>query len=115
MFYITTSLLQYAVNKPRNRVTVFLFNMCECCLTCFERFLQYLTRNAYIESAMFGYSFCEAGRTAFHILSNNALRVFAINSVGDFVLFLGKIFVVMATVLVGMELIQVSKNKYCLD
>lgn len=55
---------------------------------------------------MFGTPFCEAGRKAFIILSNNAMRVFAINSVGDFVLFLGKAFVVLFTVLIGMELIQ---------
>lgn len=84
-----------------------LFMCCQCCLGCFERILQYLTRNAYIETAIFGLSFCAAGRKAFSILSSNALRVFAINSVGDFVLLLGKAFVVAITVLIGIELIQV--------
>lgn len=49
-----------------------------------------------------------AGQKAFSLLSSNALRVFAINSVGDFVLWLGKAFVVAITVFVGLELIQVS-------
>lgn len=69
-----------------------------------------MTRNAYIETAMFGLPFCAAGRKAFEILSSNSLRVFAINSVGDFVLLLGKVFVVAITVLIGMELIQVNGN-----
>lgn len=59
-------------------------------------------------AALFGYSFCTAGSKAFKILSSNALRVFAINSVGDFVLLLGKAFVVAITVLIGIGVIQVS-------
>lgn len=46
------------------------------------------------------------------MLSTNSLQVLAINSVGDFVLFLGKVFVVLATVLIGIELIQVSKMTF---
>lgn len=57
---------------------------------------------------MDGSSFCVAGKRAFRILSTNSLRVFAINSIGDFVLLLGKVFVVLATVLIGIELIQVN-------
>jgi solute carrier family 44 (choline transporter-like protein), member 1 len=73
---------------------------------CFESFLQYLSKNAYIIVSMDGSSFCIAGKRAFRLLSSNALRVLAINSVGDFVLFLGKVFVVIATVLIAMEMIQ---------
>uniref|UniRef100_A0A182NLI3 Choline transporter-like protein n=1 Tax=Anopheles dirus TaxID=7168 RepID=A0A182NLI3_9DIPT len=99
-------LLMHSVRNPQNRVTSFLFDCCQCCLQCFERFLQYLTRNAYILTAMHGDPFCRAGKNAFRLLTNNALRVFAINSVGDFVLVLAKVFVVVATGLIGMELIQ---------
>lgn len=55
---------------------------------------------------MFGYNFCKSGQIAFQLLSMNALRVMAINSVGDFVLFLGKVFVIIATILVGLETLQ---------
>jgi hypothetical protein len=61
--------------------------------------------------SMDGSSFCVAGKRAFRILSTNSLRVIAINSIGDFVLFLGKVFVVVATVLIGIELIQVRRKK----
>lgn len=98
--------LEMAVADPQNRVTQALAAGCECCMGCFERTLQFLTRNAYIETAITGRPFCEAGRRATGTLAGNALRVFAINSVGDFVLLLGKAFVVALTVLVGMELIQ---------
>ncbi|XP_037042642.1 choline transporter-like protein 1 [Bradysia coprophila] len=98
--------VEYLTADAQNRVTQTLYCCCQCCLSVFENFLQYLTRNAYVETALFGYSFCTAGNKAFKILSSNALRVFAINSVGDFVLLLGKAFVVAITVLIGIGVIQ---------
>ncbi|XP_076319239.1 choline transporter-like protein 1 [Tachypleus tridentatus] len=79
---------------------------CSCCLWCFEKFLVFLNRNAFIEVAIYGYSFCKAAQKAFHLLSNNILRVAAINSVGDFVLFLGKAGVTVATAFIGLELVK---------
>lgn len=58
--------------------------------------------------AIYGCSFCTGGKKAFRALSDNILRVAAINSVGDFVLFLGKVLVVALTVVCGVYLIQVS-------
>ncbi|KAJ6645857.1 Choline transporter-like protein 1 [Pseudolycoriella hygida] len=109
MIQLLRALLKWVeviTRDPQNRVTQSLYCCCQCCLSMFENILQFLTRNAYVETALFGYSFCTAGRKAFKILSSNALRVFAINSVGDFVLLLGKAFVVAITVLIGICVIQ---------
>lgn len=57
--------------------------------------------------AIYGESFCWSAERALKILSSNALRVIAINSVGDFVLFLGKASVVTSVVFIGIELIKV--------
>ncbi|KAI0214390.1 Choline transporter-like protein 1 [Lamellibrachia satsuma] len=70
---------------------------CICCLWCLEKFLKYLNLNAYTIIAIEGKSFCPAAKKAFEIIASNALRVAAINSVGDFVLFLGKIGVMAIT------------------
>lgn len=51
-----------------------------------------------------------AGKMAFTRLSANALRVFVINSIGDFVLFLGKACVVALTVVAGMEMLKSKEN-----
>ncbi|KAK5642484.1 hypothetical protein RI129_008651 [Pyrocoelia pectoralis] len=83
-----------------------IIKCCQCCLYCLENILKYITRNAYIEITIHGYNFCRAGRQAFQVLATNALRVATINSVGDFILFLGKVLVVAAIVLIGIELIQ---------
>lgn len=50
-----------------------------------------LFQNAYTATAINSTNFCTSARDAFLILVENALRVAAINTVGDFVLFLGKV------------------------
>ncbi|KAJ9589125.1 hypothetical protein L9F63_017584, partial [Diploptera punctata] len=102
--------VQYQVKDHENAVSRCLFRTCQCCLYCFEKILKYLTRNAYIETAIFGYNFCKGGQQAFKHLSSNALRVAAINSVGDFVLFLGKALVVIATVLIGIKMYETKQG-----
>lgn len=84
----------------------FMLKCCQCCLWCFEKFLVYLNRNAFIEIAIYGYSFCKGAQEALHILTNNILRVAAISSVGDFVLFLGKVGVAVATGFVGYQFVK---------
>lgn len=107
-YIISWFILQSTFKESQNPVGSFLFKACQVCLACIESFVQYLGKNAYIIITMDGSSFCTAGKRAFHILSTNSLRVLAINSVGDFVLLLGKVFVVVATVLIGIEMIQVT-------
>ncbi len=60
-----------------------------------------------LSAAIYGYSFCKAARQAFKLLASNALRVFAINSIGDFVLFLAKAAIIVATVFIGIEFMKV--------
>lgn len=60
--------------------------------------------------AIYGDPFFVAGKKAFHQLMSNSLRVFTINSLGDFVLFMGKAFVVVITVFSGIELLRPKEN-----
>lgn len=83
---------------------------CTCCLWLIEKFVKYLNHNAYTVVAIEGESFCQAAQIAFNAIVTNALRVAAINSVGDFILFLGKIGVVALTAFVGAMLTKVSFN-----
>ncbi|XP_064090066.1 choline transporter-like protein 1 isoform X2 [Macrobrachium nipponense] len=89
-----------------NPVCGFLLKCCQCCLWCFEKFLKYLSRNAYIEIAIYGYSFCKAAQKAFNVIVSNAFRIMAINYIGSFVLFLAKVAVVVPTVFIGIEIMK---------
>jgi len=94
------------LKESKNEVAKSLYSVFQCLFSCIQQFLQYLTRNAYIEIAIYGDNFCRSGQQAFKMITSNVLRVAAINSVGDFVLFLGKVLVVMSTVLLGFKMLE---------
>ena len=70
----------------------------------------FISRNGYIEVSIHGCNFCVGCYKAFKVLANNILRVAAINTVGDFVLFLGKLAVVAATVFIGIEIVDLRSQ-----
>lgn len=47
-------------------------SMLNCLFCTFHRFLQFVTRNAYIMMAITGQSFCESAHTSFHIIKKHA-------------------------------------------
>lgn len=94
--------LQKKLKNAENKCAEYCMKCCICCLWCLEKCLKYLNQNAYTIVAIEGTNFCRSAAKSFTVLVNNALRVAAINSVGDFVLFLGKIGVMAATAAVGL-------------
>lgn len=73
-----------------------------------EEFLKYLVRNAYIIVAMDGTPLIASGKKAFGLIFKNLVDVIALNQVGDFVLFLARVFIVAITGFLSYELISVS-------
>ncbi|TRY77723.1 hypothetical protein DNTS_029102 [Danionella cerebrum] len=94
--------IQSQLQGKENACARCLLKACICCLWCLEKCLSYLNMNAYTATAINSTSFCTSARDAFFLLAENALRVAAINSVGDFVLFLGKILIVSCTAFAGI-------------
>ncbi|XP_073951184.1 choline transporter-like protein 1 [Choristoneura fumiferana] len=77
-----------------------------CCFYCLEKFIRYLNHNAYTIITIERCHFCKAAAKAFSTIMNNALQVATINSVGDFILFLGKCIVTAVTGIVGLLLLK---------
>lgn len=67
----------------------------------------------YLFSAIYGYNFCRSAQKAFFLIVSNALRVAAINSIGDLVLFLGKMCSVAIVMVVGREFFKVNHLTRC--
>ncbi|XP_053497064.1 choline transporter-like protein 1 isoform X2 [Ictalurus furcatus] len=87
-----------------------MLKACICCLWCLEKCLNYLNQNAYAATAINSTSFCTSARDAFVILVENALRVAAINTVGDFVLFLGKVLIMTCTAFAGVLALNYQRD-----
>ncbi|XP_007885310.2 choline transporter-like protein 3 [Callorhinchus milii] len=87
-----------------------LVNCCMCCLWCLEKCLRYLNQNAYTATAINGTDFCTSARDAFAMIVNNALNVAAVNCFGDFLLLLGKVFVMCFTVFGGLVVFNYHRD-----
>ncbi|XP_078070212.1 choline transporter-like protein 1 isoform X2 [Mustelus asterias] len=106
-------ILMYVHNQLKgkeNAVAKCMLKACICCLWCLEKCLTYLNRNAYVATAINSTSFCTSARDALLILVENALKVAAINTVGDFVLFLGKVLIVLITGFIGILLLNHQRD-----
>ena len=74
-----------------------MLSFCKCCFWCLEKFIRFINRNAYIMCAVKSSNFCKSARDAFNLLMRNLMRVVVLDSVVDFLLFLGKIVIVLLT------------------
>lgn len=86
--------LDHQLKGSDNKFARFLLCCLKCCFWCLEKFIKFLNRNAYIMIAIYGTNFCTSARNAFSLLMRNIIRVAVLDKVTDFLLFLGKLFVV---------------------
>jgi len=70
-----------------------LLTCCQCLLWCYEKFIKFMNKNAYIQTAIFGTAFCASAKAAFGLIMRNASRVGSISYVSTIVLFVGKLFI----------------------
>jgi len=69
----------------------------QCCFWCLEKCMKFINKNAYIQTAIFGSSFCTSAKNAFFLILRNAARIGAISYVSGGVVFVGKIFITALT------------------
>ena len=94
------TLLEYIERKylaATNGFIKYLLWFCKCCLWCLEKFMRFINRNAYIMCAIKSTNFCKSARDAFNLLMRNLVRVVVLDNVVDFLLFLGKLAIVLIT------------------
>ena len=58
----------------------FLLCCFNCCLWCLEKFIKFLTKNAYIMIAVDGTSFCKSAQTSWNLIMSNVLRMTSVSS-----------------------------------
>ncbi|XP_030135057.4 choline transporter-like protein 3 isoform X2 [Taeniopygia guttata] len=88
------------LNKKKN--AKHLFNCCFCWVCFQESCLRYFNQHAYTTTAINGTNFCTSAKDTVSILARNSAKLASISCFGDFLLFLGKVFVVCFTVFGGL-------------
>ena len=77
----------------------------ECYVNCFERFIKFLDKNAYIQIALMGDNFCVAAKNAFFLILENAIRFAMLGAIGDIFKIIGKMFITAVSAYLGFLLI----------
>ncbi|KAJ3006370.1 hypothetical protein HKX48_000155 [Thoreauomyces humboldtii] len=98
-------MVQKRVQGVNNKFAKAILCCCQCCFKCIESLLKMLTKNAYVEIAVYGYSFCTACRMAMQLIASNILRLAVVHQVSNFLIFVGKLAVVFLTTLGGLVLL----------
>jgi hypothetical protein len=90
---------QMEKQSPNNPVTKMLVCLLKCCARCIENCLKYITKNAYVFTAMFGYGFCSACYKLFDFLGKAPLTITMAQSLGGIIIALGRGFVIVFAVM----------------
>lgn len=109
--------LEYLDSKLKgteNPAAKFFLKCLKCCFWCLEKFLKFLTKNAYIMIAVYGKNFCISAKNAFSLILRNVIRLAVVDKVTDFVLFLSQL-VIMGLVGTGSYFFFDGRIPYLAD
>jgi len=87
--------IEKTLKRHNNDLTKCLLCVCKCCLWCLEKFMRFINRNAYIMCAIKSTNFCVSAKDAFSLLMRNVVRVVVLNNVTAWLLWFGKMAIVV--------------------
>ena len=88
-----------ASGAGNNGCTKCLIGCIRCCLACFERFIRYINRNAYIYCALSGENFCSSAVNSFILILKNAAKFGFVEGIAGCFMFIAKFFIAIMTTL----------------
>ena len=97
-------------NASGNAVSRFIICTVLMCFGSCQRFVEFVNKWAYCYVALYGHAFCKAGKDVFNLLGRNGMNVVAIESVGGFVLFMGKIFGCAICTLITLAILKAKDH-----
>jgi len=83
-----------------NKIVKILLWVTSYLLDCLERFIKFISKNAYIQIALTGKNFCASAWNAFILILKNALRFGTANSIGFIFNVLGVLFITCSNALI---------------
>lgn len=93
-----------------NKLAMCIIKCLQCYAACFERFIKFLNRNAYIQIALKGTNFCTSARAAMGLLWDNAARASIVQGIGGMFIFIGNGFITLLTVFICYIILTTSES-----
>jgi len=109
--WIVTTILKFVSKRVENATgnnccTKCLIGCIMCFVDCFNRFVRYLTQNAYICMALQNESFCMASVHAFILMLKNAAKFSMVSTIASVFMFIAKICIAVSTTWVGFLILE---------
>lgn len=100
--------LEYYLKQLKDKYACLncVLKCCQCFWYCLENFISYINHNAYTIIAIEGTDYCFSAKVAFKTLASNTLRIITINTMGDFIIFLGKCVVTGSATIFGVYMLR---------
>eukprot|EP00927_Polykrikos_kofoidii_P045753 TRINITY_DN39847_c0_g1_i1.p1 TRINITY_DN39847_c0_g1~~TRINITY_DN39847_c0_g1_i1.p1 ORF type:complete len:950 (-),score=158.17 TRINITY_DN39847_c0_g1_i1:79-2847(-) len=98
--------MELQAQQAKNRVMVMVFRALQCVLLCFERYIKFINRTAYITISITGESFCTAAWHGFTMILRHMGTFAALFYLGRIIRYVGMGFVMTSTAIVGYYTLQ---------
>lgn len=93
-------------NGPQNTAVNCLINCLQCLVACFERFVKFINKHAYIETVLESTSFCPSAASAFTLITSNALRFGVLHGISALIIFFGTWTIALAVTIIGYFMLK---------
>jgi len=98
--------LEQQAKAQKNRVVALILKCLQYLIWCFERFIEFINKNAYIQVALKGTSFCKSAWNAWKIIVANMARFGVVAILGRVITIIGYFFVMLFTVVLGFFIVK---------
>ena len=83
--------------NQQSKIVIKLLACLSCFMACFERFIKFINKLAYIQCAITSYNFCHSCREAFFLILRNTFLFAIASGIGEVFIWFGRIFIMLAT------------------
>jgi len=98
--------LEKQAKAQKNKVVALILKCLQYLIWCFERFIEFINKNAYIQVALKGTSFCKSAWNAWKIIVANMARFGVVAILGRVITIIGYFFVMLFTVVLGFFIVK---------
>ncbi|KAL0482115.1 choline transporter-like protein [Acrasis kona] len=106
--YLFQKLKQKALQK--NKWAKYVVKIVEVALCILEAIVKFVNKNAYIIIAIHGTGFCMSAQRGFKLVLTNVLRFAAVNTIGEFILFLAQLIITVTCGIFTYAFIQLNNT-----
>lgn len=101
---------KYADLIGKNLIMKVIVCCVRCCIWCLDYCVKHITKNAYIQIALTGNSFCQAAWQTFWLVVRNAGRFSVVTGIGNLLMFIGKAVNIVVSGWIAYLILMNEKN-----